>query len=146
MGMHDYAKQSKFAEKIRQMHNAEVNGSELYFVLAYLAKEKGLSDLADVLIQNACEDALHGGMYGAMLGKGHDADDAFWQQIVRLYRLEASANASLAQLAEEIRAGGEPALADCVAATIAEEDEHARRLEKVFVAHGIAYTKDKKEA
>lgn len=141
MSLHNYAQNSKYADKIKQMHNAEVNGSELYFVLAYLAKEKGLDDLKEVLLKNACEDALHGGMYGAMLGKGKNETQAFWDQIVRLYRLEASANESLAQLAEEIRRGGEPELADCVASTIAEEDEHARRLEEIFKVHGIDYQK-----
>lgn len=141
MTMFNYAQNSKFAQKIKTMHGAEVNGSELYFVLAYLAEEKGLHDLADVLVQNACEDALHGGMYGAMLGKGKNDDAEFLDQVVRLYKLEARANESLAELVAEIRAGGEDALADCVEATIAEENTHADRLKEVFAAHNIDYTK-----
>ncbi|MBQ9407618.1 MAG: hypothetical protein IJU37_12890 [Desulfovibrio sp.] len=141
MTMHNYAEKSKFADKIRQMHAAETNGSELYFVLIYLAREKGLHDLADAMLKNACEDALHGGMYGAMLGKGKESEEELWAQAVRMYRLEASANGHLRSLADEIRAAGEPALADCVESTIAEEDEHAERMKAVFEAHGIAYNK-----
>ena len=139
MTLHNYALTSKFADKIRQMHNGETNGSELYFVLIYLAKEKGYDDLAEAMLKNACEDALHGGMYGAMLGKGKADEEEFWQQIVRLYKLEASAESSLRKLADEIRDAGEDTLADCVASTIDEENEHARRLAKVFDAHEIPY-------
>ena len=91
------------------------------------------------MLKNACEDAMHGGMYGAMLGKGHVDDGEFWRQVVKLYKLEASANESLGKLADEIRAAGEERLADCVASTIPEELEHAARLAKVFEARGIAY-------
>ncbi|WP_297670097.1 hypothetical protein [uncultured Desulfovibrio sp.] len=138
MTMHNYAQHSKFADKIRQMQAAETNGSELYFVLIYLAREKGLHDLADAMLKNACEDSLHGGMYGAMLGKGKESEEELWKQAVRLYRLEASAEGSLRKLADEIRAAGEPELADCVESTIAEENEHAQRLKAVFDARGIA--------
>ncbi|MBQ9406638.1 MAG: hypothetical protein IJU37_07900 [Desulfovibrio sp.] len=139
MTMYDYAQQSKFADKIKQMHAAETNGSELYFVLIYLAREKGLHDLAEAMLQNACEDALHGGMYGAMLGKGKEQEDELWQQVVRLYKLEAAAQDKLHMLADEIRAAGEGALADCVESTIVEENTHAQRLKDVFEKHGIAY-------
>lgn len=138
MTMHNYAQHSKFADKIRQMQAAETNGSELYFVLVYLAREKGLHDLADAMLKNACEDSQHGGMYGAMLGKGKESEEELWRQAVRLYKLEASAQDSLRKLADEIREGGEPDLADCVESTIAEENEHAQRLKAVFDAHGIA--------
>lgn len=138
MTMHNYAQHSKYADKIRQMQTAEINGSELYFVLVYLAREKGLNDLADAMLKNACEDALHGGMYGAMLGKGKESEEELWRQAVRLYKLEASAQDSLRKLADEIRGGGEPELADRVESTIAEENEHAQRLKAVFDAHGIA--------
>ena len=139
MSMHNYAESSKFADAIRKMHGAETNGSELYFVLVYLAKEKGLDDLADAMLKNACEDSLHGGMYGAMLGKGKENDEEFWRQVVKLYKLEASAESGLKALADEIRAAGETKLAECVESTIAEENMHAERLKAVFDARGIAY-------
>ena len=137
--MHNYAEHSRFAEKIRQMHTGETRGSELYFVLIYLAREKGLDDLADAMLKNACEDSVHGGMYGAMLGQGKESDAEFWKQVVGLYRLEANAEHGLRKMADEIRAGGEEELAACVESTIAEENEHARRLKEVFDAHGIDY-------
>ena len=137
MTMHNYAQHSKFADKIRQMQAAETNGSELYFVLIYLAREKGLHDLADAMLKNACEDSLHGGMYGAMLGQGKESDGEFWKQVVGLYRLEANAQGKLRKMAEEMRAAGEEDLAACVESTIEEENEHARRLKAVFDARGI---------
>ncbi|MCR4667351.1 MAG: hypothetical protein K5657_08690 [Desulfovibrio sp.] len=139
MTMHNYAEKSKFADKIKQMHNAEVNGSELYFVLVYLARENGLEDLADAMLKNAVEDSLHGGMYGAMLGKGKADVEELWRQAVRMYKLEASAQDSLQKMGAEIREAGEPELAKCVESTIEEENEHARRMKAVFDAHGIAY-------
>ncbi len=141
MTMHNYAASSKFADKIKQMHSAETSGSQLYFVLAFLAKEKGLEDLAEAMLENAMEDSLHGGMYGAMLGKGREDDASFWKQVINLYRLEAGAGEPLRAMAGEVRAGGEEELARCIESTIGEELEHARRLEAVFKARGIDYLK-----
>lgn len=139
MTMHNYAENSKFGDLIKKMREGEVNGSQLYFVLIYLAREKGYDDLADAMLKNACEDAMHGGMYGVMLGKGNVDEATFWRQVVNLYKLEASANEALGKMADEVRAAGEDRLADCIAATIPEELEHAARLAKVFEARGIAY-------
>ena len=139
MTMHNYVENSKFGDLIKKMRDGEVNGSGLYFVLIYLAREKGYDDLAEAMLKNACEDSVHGGMYGAMLGKGHVDDETFWRQVVNLYKLEASANESLAKMADEVRAAGEDRLADCIAATIPEENEHAARLARVFEARGLAY-------
>ncbi len=135
--MFNYAEHSRFADEIRRMQAGETRGSELYFVLIYLAREKGLDDLADAMLKNAMEDSLHGGMYGAMLGKGKESDGEFWKQVVALYRLEANAQDGLRKMADEMRAAGEEALAACVESTIEEENEHARRLKAVFDARGI---------
>ena len=139
MTMHNYAENSKFGDLIKKMREGEVNGSQLYFVLIYLAREKGYDDLAEAMLKNACEDAIHGGMYGAMLGKGNVDDEKFWRQVVNLYKLEAGANETLGKMADEVRTAGEDRLADCIAATIPEENEHAARLVRVFEARGIAY-------
>ena len=139
MTMHNYAEHSQFADLIKKMRDGEVNGSELYFVLIYLAREKGYHDLAEAMLKNACEDAIHGGMYGAMLGKGNVDEETFWRQVVNLYKLEASADEALCKMADEVRAAGEDRLADCIAATIPEENEHAERLARVFEARGIPY-------
>ena len=137
MSMHNYAERSKFADAIRQMQAGETRGSGLYFVLIFLAREKGLHDLADAMLKNAMEDSLHGGMYGAMLGQGKESDGEFWKQVVGFYRLEANAQGKLRKMAEELRAAGEEDLAACVESTIEEENEHARRLKAVFDARGI---------
>ncbi len=139
MTMYNYAENSQFADFIKKMHEGERNGSELYFVLIYLAREKGYDDLAEVMLRNACEDAMHGGMYGVMLGRGNVDDEKFWRQVVNLYKLEASAQESLGKIVDEVRAAGEDRLADCIAGTIPEENEHAVRLAKVFEARGITY-------
>ena len=139
MTMHNYAENSKFGDLIKKMRDGEVNGSGLYFVLIYLAREKGYDDLADAMLKNACEDAIHGGMYGAMLGKGNADEETFWRQVVNLYKLEAGAEEALGRMAEEVRAAGEDRLADCIASTIPEENEHAARLARVFEARGIPY-------
>ena len=140
MSMYNYAETSKFADTLRKMHGAEVNGSNLYFVLIALAKEKGLDDLVDAMLKNACEDAIHGGTYGIMLGKGHENDADFWRQVVKLYKLETSATETLSGMVAEMREAGEPKLADFVESTIEEENNHAKRLQAVFEAHGIDYT------
>lgn len=64
MTMHDYAKKSQFKDMIQAMCNGEVNGSDMYYVYAYLAKEKGYDDVYEAIMANAAEDAYHGGRYG----------------------------------------------------------------------------------
>jgi ferritin-like metal-binding protein YciE len=55
------------------------------------------------------------------------------------YRLEAGAEAQLKAIIAKVRAAGENELADEIAKSIEEENEHARRLERVFDAHGISW-------
>ena len=141
MSMHGYAGKSKFKDIIEMLHRAEVNGSNTYYVYAYLAKEKGYDDLCEAIMANAAEDSFHGGRYGAMLGKGQPSDEDFWKAMVRFYELEAGAKPQLQAFADKARAGGEPQLAEEIEKSIAEEDEHAARLARVFDAHGIDYPK-----
>ncbi|MBQ9239965.1 MAG: hypothetical protein IJ164_01365 [Duodenibacillus sp.] len=137
MTMHNYAKNSQFKELIEMLHNAEAKGANMYYVMAYLAKEKGWDDVAEACCANAAEDAFHGGRYGAMLGKGAAEDDAFWKMLLGAYRLEAGAEAQLKEICAKVRGAGEEALAEEIEKSIEEENEHARRLERVFDAHGI---------
>lgn len=139
MTMFNYAKDSKFGDMIQMMQQAETNGSNTYYTMAFLAKEKGYDDLFEAIMKNAAEDSLHGGMYNAMLGKGKADEDSFWKMIVGFYQAEKAAEPKLRAMADEVRQAGEEKLADCIESTIEEENEHARRLAKVFDAHGIAY-------
>ena len=53
------------------------------------------------------------------------------------YRLEAGAETQLKEICAKVRGAGEEALAEEIEKSIEEENEHARRLERVFDAHGI---------
>lgn len=139
MSMHHYAEKSKFKNLIETLYQAESNGANTYYVLAYLAKEKGYEDLCEALLANAAEDAFHGGRYGAMLGKGKADEEGFWKMVVGFYKAEAGAEPQLQKMADEVREAGEEALAREIEASIEEENEHARRLARVFEARGIAY-------
>jgi rubrerythrin len=139
MSMHGYAEKSQFRELIEMLYNAEANGANMYYVMAYLAREKGWDDVAEACCANAAEDAFHGGRYGAMLGKGDSDEDKFWKMLLGAYRLEAGAEAQLKAIIAKVRAAGENELADEIAKSIEEENEHARRLERVFDAHGISW-------
>lgn len=139
MTMHDYAKKSQFKDMIQAMCNGEVNGSDMYYVYAYLAKEKGYDDVYEAIMANAAEDAYHGGRYGAMLGKEKEQEEEFWKALVGFYKLEAGAETKLQKMADQAREAGEEALAREIEASIEEENEHTRRLAKVFDAHGIKY-------
>lgn len=139
MSIHNYAEHSQFGDIIKRMHNGEVSGSNMYYVLAWIAREKGYDDLFDALMKNAAEDSLHGGMYGAMLGKAKAGEEDFWHMVVNFYRLESQAGPQLQEMADKVRAAGEEVLARCIESTIDEESEHARRLEDVFKSRGISW-------
>ncbi|MCD2435029.1 hypothetical protein LQE88_03340 [Acidaminococcus sp. NSJ-142] len=133
------AKGTAIEELIKTLHGAEVNGANAYYVLAAQAKSYGLEDLAEAMLANAAEDAFHGGKYGALLNPGAEGEAALWKRAVGFYQAEAGARTKLLELAQQVRDAGLPEIADEIAATIPEEDEHARRLAKVFEAHGISY-------
>lgn len=141
MSMHGYADKSSCKDMIEMLHQAEVNGANMYYVLAYLAKEKGYDDVYEVLMANAAEDAFHGGRYGAMLGKGASDEAGFWKLLVNFYQAEAGAGSKLKALAAKVRATGEEALAVEIEASIEEEEHHAQRLANVLAAHGVAFEK-----
>ncbi|MBC3537547.1 ferritin family protein [Megasphaera hominis] len=139
MELHDNAKGTAIEELIKTLHTAEVHGSDSYYVLAAQAKAAGLDDLAEAMSLNAHEDSAHGGTYGAMLGLGANDEATLWKRAVAFYQAEASAKETLTALAQKVRDAGFPDVADVILATIPQEDEHARRLARVFEARGISY-------
>ena len=138
------AKGTAIEELIKTLHGAEVNGANAYYVLAAQAKSYGLEDLAEAMLANAAEDAFHGGKYGALLNPGAEGEAALWKRAVGFYQAEAGARTKLLELAQQVRDAGLPEIADEIAATIPEEDEHARRLADMAVEEtGFGKKEDK---
>lgn len=136
MSLYGAAKGTAIEDMIRTLQQAEEKGSATYYVLKFLAKEKGYDDLAEAIAANAAEDASHGGKYGAMLGEGVEDDAEFWKLIKHFCRAESGAEKLLTGMAEKARQAGFEAIAKEIEATIPEELEHGERLAKVLKAHG----------
>ncbi len=133
MSLLNLAKGTAVEEIVSMLNKAEKNGANMYYVLVQLAKEKGYDDLAEAMLLNAQEDALHGGRYGAMLGESKaDSEDAFWQMVISFYKAEAGAKQQLEPLAEKAKAAGQMEIADLIAESIPEEELHAERLEAIL--------------
>lgn len=140
MNLHGIAKGKSFEKTIEMLKNAEFNGANQYFTMYFLAKELGFNEIAEAIYKNAAEDAAHGGVYSHLLGEGPATKEDFIKMVINFYKAEASADAILAKLANEVRESNEEGadrIAELIEHSISEELEHARRLESALTSSGV---------
>ena len=69
MSLNGIAKGTELESLMKNMMQAEANGTMMYYALAQLAREQGLDDVAEGFITAANEEAVHAGFYAVLSGK-----------------------------------------------------------------------------
>jgi len=100
MSIYGVTKGTKFEEQIDRNGKAEEQGAGMYAGLAYLAKERGLDDIAEVLLKIALDEARHAGLYAVLNGRTNK--DIF--EVIKKYAPgEKNAFEMLNQFASQVR-------------------------------------------
>lgn len=80
MSLYGVTKNSKFANKIKNLANSEANAVMMYNSLAQISKEQGYSELSAEFRKMANQGAVRAGFYATLNGK-YSKD--FWELVVQ---------------------------------------------------------------
>ena len=121
MSLSDYAKRSQFAEELEKLFSDESRSMQRYFILAWIAQDKGLEELSRILLKNAFNAAMQTGKFGGLLGKAPSNDMEFARELYELHTQQKELVTNFNQLAEKMNASGESVLGKCLMYTAEQE-------------------------
>jgi len=126
-------KGTELAKQIDQSMEAELRGVGMYYALAYLANEKGYSEVAKTLEHIANDEARHAGLYSVL--NGHVQEDIF-ATLAQFAQVESNAEARILAFAETVRKLGQEEAALEIEATAKDEGRHGVLLQALVEKHG----------
>jgi rubrerythrin len=129
MSLYNLTKGTELEEQVNSYMKAEAHGVMLYYALSRLAKEQGLNDLSETLIEIANDEARHAGLYGVL--NAAVPQDIF-AVLAQALKAEQNGAAQIHKMAEKALSLGLKATADEIAAAAKDETHHAAILEKIL--------------
>lgn len=132
MSLHGLTKGTPLEKAIAAVAQAEANGVMMYYALAQLAKEQGLDDVAETLIESANQEAVHAGFYATLNGK-YPKD--FWALLDTVKKAEIQGEAQVKALADKVRAAGFAEAADQMEIFAKQEGHHGVVIEELQKKH-----------
>ena len=132
MSLLGITKGTELEEQVEQYLKAESQGVVMYCGLARIALEKGLSDVAKVLLELAGDEARHAGLYSVL--NGHIPQDIL-TVLSKAAKGEAAAEDKINELAQKARSLGLDEVAREIEATAKDEGRHGIVLEKLLKSH-----------
>lgn len=113
----------------KEAARAEINGTLMYYALARLAKEQGLDEVSEILLESANQEAKHAGFYATLNGK-YPKD--FWELLDRVKAAEYGGEANVKALADKFRAAGLNKAAEEMETFAQEEKHHGVVIDEIF--------------
>ena len=129
MSLHGITKGTKLEQMVQMMAQAEANGTMMYYALARLANEQGLTDAAKTFIEAANQEAVHAGFYAVLNGK-YPKD--FWDLVRGLQKAEEAGEKSVRAFADKVRAEGFAEAADEMEIFAKQEGHHGVILKELM--------------
>ena len=129
MSLYNLTKGTDLEEQVTSYMKAEAHGVMLYYALSRLAKEQGLNDLSETLIDIANDEARHAGLYGVL--NAAVPQDIF-AVLAQALKAEQNGADQIHKMAEKARSLALETVADEIAAAGKDETHHAAILEKIL--------------
>ena len=129
MSLHGLTKGTPLEKAVAALAQAEANGVMMYYALARLAKEQGLDDVAETLINSANQEAVHAGFYAILNGK-YPKD--FWALLETVKKAEIAGEKQIKALADKVREAGFNEAADEMEIFAKQEGHHGVVIEEIF--------------
>jgi len=114
---------------VREIMQAEANGTMMYEALAMLADAQNLGEAAEAFRKAAREEAVHAGFYALMNGK-YPKD--FWHLLDAVQKAEANGEAQVNAIAAKFRAAGLEDAAKTAEVFAKQEGGHGVALAKII--------------
>lgn len=132
--LHGLTKGTELEPMIKAVAAAEANGVMMYYALARLAEEQGLTDAAKVFIEAANQEAVHAGFYATLNGR-YPKD--FWGLVSAVQKAEVKGEAQVKALAAKVREAGFNAAADEMEIFAAQEGHHGVILGELLKKYSV---------
>ena len=127
--LHGLTKGTELEPMIKNIMQAEANGTMMYYALARLAKEQGFDEIAKIFIESANQEAVHAGFYATLNGK-YPKD--FWKLAETVMKAEYAGQDQVMAMAQKVRAAGFSAAADEMEIFAKQEGHHGEVLEEIL--------------
>lgn len=128
MSIFEVTKGTELEKEIDKYWKGEEQGAAMYAALAFLAKEKGLEQVAETLYKIASDEVRHAGMYAVL--NGHSNQDIF-DVLKKMAKLESGGVETINGLANRVRAIGTEEAAKQIEFAACEEGHHGEILKKL---------------
>lgn len=129
MSVFGVTKGTKLEERIDSNGKGEEAGAGLYAALAYLAKERGLTEMSEVLMQISTDEARHAGLYAVLNGK---ANQDIFEMLKKIAPIESNAFVKLHEFAKCVRDLGLEEAAEQIEAVALDERRHGEILSNLI--------------
>ena len=129
MSLYGLTKGTPLEKAVGALAQGEANGVMMYYALARLAKEQGLDDVAEILIESANQEAVHAGFYATLNGK---YPNDLWKLLETVKNAEYSGKKGVKALADQVRAAGFIEAADQMDIFADQEYHHGEVIEELF--------------
>lgn len=133
MSIYGLTKGTELEQMINGIMQAEANGTMMYYALARLAKEQGLTDISKLFIQAANQEAVHAGFYNVLNGK---TPQDFWNLVRTVRKLEYAGEAQVKAMADKVRAAGFAEAADEMDIFAQQEGHHGVMMDEILKKAG----------
>ena len=129
MSLHGLTKGTPLEPISEMMAKAEANGTMMYYALARLAKEQGLTDVSKTFIEAANQEAVHAGFYATLNTK---VPQDFWMLVRGVMAAEYRGDTTVKEMADKYRAAGLTEAADEMEIFAKQEGHHGEMLEALL--------------
>ena len=132
MSLLGITKGTELEEQVEQYLKAEAQGTVMYYGLARIATEKGLHDVAELLLKIAGDEARHAGLYSVL--NGHVSQDIF-TVLSQVAKAETAGEEKINAFAQKARQVGLDKVAEEIEAAAKDEGRHGVVLEELIKSH-----------
>lgn len=132
MSIFGMTKGTEFEDIIEKNAIGEEKAAGLYAALAFLAKEKELYDVSEILMKISTDEARHAGLYAVLNGHGNQE---FFEVLKKIAPAETNAYEKLHQLAESVESLGLKEAASHIEVLALDEKRHGEILLKLIEKH-----------
>ena len=118
-------KGTDFENEIDKKMKGEGQGALMYAAMAYLAGERGLNEVKDILMKSAVDELRHAALYAVL--NGSITEDIF-NTMENILPLESAGETSLFEFAQKLRSQGLEEAAKEIESVAKDEGNHSERL------------------
>ena len=129
MSIHGQTRGTQLEPISEMMAKAEANGTMMYYALARLAKEQGLTDVSKTFIEAANQEAVHAGFYATLNAK---VPQEFWMLVRGVMAAEYRGDTTVKEMADKYRAAGLTEAADEMEIFAKQEGHHGEMMEALL--------------